>query len=74
MSDHLGDKSRLAHLRENHLEMVCVAFETDAWQEQITAIVHFVKCLTISKAGSVYNPMHWESNFKTIGPQRVGHD
>ena len=54
--------------------MVCVAFETDAWQEQITAIVHFVKCLTIYKAGSVYNPMNWESNFKTTGPQRVGHD
>lgn len=24
------------------------------------------------KAGSVYNPMHWESNFKTTGPQRDG--
>lgn len=63
-----------AHLRENHLEMVCVTFETDAWQEQMTAIVHFVKCFTIYKAGSVYNPMNLESNFNTLGPQRVGHD
>ena len=62
-----------AHLREHHLEMVCATFETDAWQEQITAMVHFVKCFTVYKAGCVYNPMNLESN-KTIGPQRGGHD